>query len=85
MGMEFEAVNDSIEVEAFFGQHGMRPVRFIWQGKSRLIRQVTCTWNEKDGMLLKRYFSVSDGETLYELRFDSRSLRWHLTKVALEG
>ena len=80
-----EALDDPIEVEVHFGPRGMRPLWFAWQGRRRLVRQITCAWQERDGLLVHRYFTVSDGDTIYELRFDARALRWHLTKVALEG
>ncbi len=83
--MHVETLNDPIDVEAYFGQRGMRPVWFTGQGRRRPIRRVTYTWNERDGMLVHRCFSVTDGERLYELRFDLRALRWHLMKVALDG
>jgi len=83
--MHIEALDDPIEVEVHFGQHGMRPRWFVWQGRRRLIQAITCTWNERDGMLVHRCFSVRDGQALYELRFDARALRWFLTKIALAG
>ncbi len=81
--MDLEALSDSIDVEAHFTQRGMRPLAFVWQGRRRLVREVTCAWSERDGTLLHRCFAVTDGETCYELRFDPRALRWHLTKVAI--
>ena len=83
--MQFETLEDPIEVEVRFGHRGMRPVAFVWQGRRRPIRQVTSTWSERDGTLIHRCFSVTDGEAVYELRFDPRALRWQLTKVALDG
>ncbi len=83
--MQVETLDDPIEVEARFSQRGMRPVWFAWGGKRHAITAITCAWNERDGALVHRYFSVSDGEALYELRFDARALRWHLTNVALDG
>lgn len=83
--MEVQTLNDPIEVEAFFGLREVRPVWFIWQGKRRMIRAVTTTWSERDGFLIHRCFAVTDGDTLYELRFEGRALRWHLTCVSVAG
>jgi len=83
--MQIETLEDPIEVDVRFGARGMRPVGFVWQGRRRVIRDVTCAWSERDGMLVHRWFAVSDGHAVYELRFDARALRWHLMKVALEG
>jgi hypothetical protein len=81
--MHSEMLEDPIDVDVRFSQRGMRPLWFIWQGRRRVVREVTCAWHERDGALVHRCFSVSDGESLYELRFDARALRWHLMKVAL--
>ncbi len=81
--MHTEVLHDPIEVDVRFGSRGMRPLWFVWQGRRRVVREVTCAWSERDGALNYRCFSVSDGEALYELRFDARALRWHLMKVAL--
>jgi hypothetical protein len=85
--MQIEAIYDPVEVEVHFGQRGMRPIWFVWQGRRRPIREVTCAWSEREGTLLYyyRYFSVTDHEALYELRFDVRTLHWQLTKIALNG
>ncbi|MBI4597192.1 MAG: hypothetical protein HY737_02165 [Candidatus Omnitrophica bacterium] len=80
-----EELGELVEVEARFGTRGMRPVALVWQGRRRMIRQVTCVWSERDGVLLHRCFAVTDGQTLYELRFDTRALRWQLMKIASEG
>ena len=61
----------------------MRPVWFLWQGRRHTIHAVTCAWNERDGAIVHRCFSVTDGEAAYELQFDVRALRWTLTKVAV--
>ena len=81
--MHIETLNDPIEVDVRFSERGMRPLWFMWQGRRRVVREVTCAWSERDGALVHRWFSVSDGDTLHELRFDASSLRWHLMKVAL--
>lgn len=80
--MHMETLEDPIEVEARFGPRGMRPLWFLWQGRRRLVRMITSTWQERDGLLVHRCFSVSDGDACYELRFEVRSLRRHLTKIA---
>ena len=80
--MQFETLQEPVEVEVYFGHLGMRPVWFAWQGRRRVIREVTCAWSERDGAIVHRCFSDTDGEALYELRFDARAPRWQLTKIA---
>jgi hypothetical protein len=83
--MQVETLSDPIEVAVHFGPRGMRPVWFTWQGRRREVRAITGAWSERDGALVHRCFAVTDGQAVYELRFDVRSLRWHLTKIALVG
>jgi hypothetical protein len=83
--MPVEILSDPIEVTAHFGQRGMRPVWFAWQGRRREVRAVTGAWSERDGSVVHRCFAVTDGQAVYELRFDGRSLQWHLMKIALAG
>ncbi|HEX9780618.1 MAG TPA: hypothetical protein VGB20_05320 [bacterium] len=80
--MDTEIVNDSIEVGAQFGTGGLRPEWFVWQGRRRVIRQVTCAWREPDGGVSHRCFAVTDGVMTYELKLDLRTLRWRLTRVS---
>ena len=82
--MHVETLNEPIEVEVRFGPRGMRPLWFVWQGRRRPVRDVTAAWQERDGLLVHRYFAVTDGRQVYELRFDARALRWQLMKVALD-
>ena len=82
--MQIEEIQEPIEVEARFGPRGMRPLWFLWQGRRHEVREVTCAWSERDGLLVHRCFAVTDGTACYELRFDTRALRWQLTKVAVE-
>ena len=85
MFTQTETVNDPIEVGARFGSRGMRPVWFLWQGTRRTVREVTCAWSERDGAAVHRCFAVTDGHAFYELRFDTRALRWRLTAITLAG
>ncbi len=82
---QVEWIEEVVEVEARFTPRGMRPMAFVWQGRRRPVRQVTCVWTERDGQLVRRCFALTDGEAAYELRFEPRSLRWQLTRLALEG
>ena len=83
--MQIETLDEPIEVDVRFGPRGMRPLWFVWQGTRRTVRQVTSAWQEHDGLLIHRCFSVTDGEACYELRFDVRALRWSLKKIAFDG
>ncbi len=73
---------ERISVVASFGApYKMRPVRFNWAGRLHDIREVTYSWTTHEGTDMLYHFSVTDGGALYELCFNSSSLRWHLRGV----
>jgi hypothetical protein len=77
-------VGDCISVIASFEPpYRVKPVRFRWSGRSFEVREITYTWQTKEGCQVIYHFSVSDGKTLYELAFDTNSLLWRL--VCLEA
>ncbi len=60
---------------------GVRPVWLVWQGRKRVLREVTLRWQGKEGRATLAYFSVTDGMQLYELCLNTEQLAWRLTKV----
>jgi hypothetical protein len=75
-------VKETISVIASFGlPYKIRPLRFKWSGKLFEVKDITYTWQTKDGQTKCYHFSVSDGKTLYELSFDTTSLLWRMEKL----
>ena len=75
-------IGEPISVIASFGlPYRIRPVRFRWSGKLFEIRDITYSWQTREGQNRTYHFSVSDGQTLYELSFDTSSLVWKMEKV----
>jgi len=75
-------IGERISVIASFGRDsGIRPLRFIWSGRRIVIREVTYKWITKKGDRRIIYFSVTDGNTLYELSFDTVSTVWKIEEV----
>lgn len=73
---------ERISVVASFGApYKMRPVRFKWAGQLHDISDVTYIWTTVEGAEKLYHFSVTDGSTLYEICFNSSTLRWHLRGV----
>jgi hypothetical protein len=56
-------------------------VRFKWNKKLFEVKEITYTWQTKEGQNRTYHFSISDGKTLYELSFDTSSLLWRLEKL----
>ena len=75
-------VGETICVIASFGlPYKIRPLKFKWSGKLFEVREVTYLWKAKEGEKEIYHFSVSDGRSLYELTFDTRSLLWRIENL----
>ncbi|MCE5195355.1 MAG: hypothetical protein LLF28_07925 [Nitrospiraceae bacterium] len=75
-------IGETISVIASFGMSDkIRPLRFEWGGRQIDITDITYMWETKEGKDKLYHFSVTDGETLYELVFDSCSLVWKIEQV----
>ena len=75
-------IGETISVVASFGlPYKIKPLRFRWSGKLFEVKDVTYSWQTKEGLSKIHHFSISDGKTLYELSFDTFSLLWRLEKV----
>jgi hypothetical protein len=75
-------IGENISVMASFGlSYKIRPVRFKWNKRLFEVKEITYTWQTKEGQNRIYHFSISDGKTLYELSFDTSSLLWRLEKL----
>ena len=74
-----ESIDESVRVGVVFGgSPRVRPVWFIWNGRTVRVQAVTYTWQTREGRALVRHFSVTDGATLYELRYEPDQMGWRL-------
>ena len=75
-------IEDEITVMASFGKpYRIKPISFTWNGRTIEITEVTYTWKTKEGQKDLHHFSVTDGNTLFELTFDAVSLLWKIESV----
>ena len=75
-------INDDITVLVAFGMpFRVKPLSFTWSGRTIEITEVTYTWKTKEGQKDLHHFSVTDGNTLYELTFDAISLLWKIESL----
>ncbi len=59
----------------------IRPIWFEWRRQKRTIKEVTYSWQEKTGQATLLHYCVTDGETLYELVYDTTRQTWFLTGI----
>ena len=76
-------IDEPVTVGVVFDRGAVRPVWLAWQGRKRVLREVTLRWQGKEGRATLAYFSVTDGTHLYELCLNTEQLTWRLTKVEM--
>ncbi|MCL5021863.1 MAG: hypothetical protein M1497_00560 [Nitrospirae bacterium] len=75
-------VGEAVSVIASFSQvYRIKPLRFRWSGRLFEVKDITYVWKSKEGRNEIYHFSVSDGNSLYELSFHTESLLWRLEKL----
>ena len=75
-------VGQVVKVLAVFGDgRKLRPLRFLWNGRSCKVKEVTYIWDTFQGRERIQHFSVSDGTNVYELSYNTDSMVWRLEAV----
>ena len=75
-------IGERISVIASFALFDrIRPLRFKWSGRLFEVKDITYSWQTKEGQMNIYHFSVTDGNTLYELTFDPGSLIWRIENL----
>lgn len=75
-------IGDTISVLASFGMpYRIKPLKFRWSGRLFEVKEITYTWQTKEGERNIYHFSVTDGRTLCELTFDTGSMIWRIENL----
>jgi hypothetical protein len=76
-------IGEPIKVGAvFYEEKRIIPKWFVWQGRKYTIQRITFTWQVKEGSVTLYHFSVTDGNTLFEICYHPTTLRWHLMAIS---
>jgi hypothetical protein len=79
-----QKIREDIRVAVIFGPgSSIRPVWFDWRKRKHAVREITYSWQERQGEVTVIHFAVSDGAGLYELAYDIAGRTWSL--AALEA
>ena len=79
-------IGERIFVIAAFGRSiKLKPLRFTWSDRQVDIKDVTYEWTTSEGTNRLLHFSVTDGNTLYELSFNTNSILWRLEGVETDA
>lgn len=79
MATEFD---EAVTVGAVFSPGSIRPVWFTRQGRQVRIRELALTWKTREGSTYIFHFSVSDGQGVYELTYNTGTHAWRLAASA---
>lgn len=80
-----ERIREPIRVAVVFGPgKTIRPVWFEWRQRKHTICQTTYRWKDRIGDDLRLHFSVTDGEALYELVYNTSDQCWTLLNLQSE-
>lgn len=73
-------INEQIKVLAVFDKM-IKPVKFKWKGRVYPVKEVTYTWTTREGSAPVVHFSVSDGDSLFELSYNQSTMKWSIEKA----
>jgi|SRR5208337_1304812 len=76
------SLNESVSVSAVFSSGAVKPVWFSRKGKQIQIEEIALVWKTREGSTPILHFSVTDGQGLYELRYNTVTLSWRLAACA---
>jgi len=77
-----EIIDEQISVIASFEpSYKIRPIKFLWGKRAFAIKEITYCWKSSEGKTVIHHFSVTDGNTLYQISFNPASLLWRLNSL----
>jgi hypothetical protein len=74
--------DEPIEVEAIFEKGKITPLWFNFGGIRHNIKEVTYRWQDRKGQEILYYFSVSDGEEVFQIYLSNKTLTWKLITIS---
>ena len=77
-----QKIREYIRVAAIFGPGPkIRPIWFDWKRQKHTVREVTYHWRNRTGNDLILHYSVTDGNALYELVYNTTEQVWVLESI----
>jgi hypothetical protein len=76
-----DALNEKIEVLAYFKNARIFPKSFTWNDRQYPVEKITYNWQERLGSAQVNYFSVIAAGQIYQISFNNSTFRWQLDKL----
>jgi len=75
-------LGEAVKVGVVFFRGDVKPVWFSRNAATQItIRKVAFTWKTREGSALILHFSVTDGQGLYEICYNTETLQWWVEKA----
>jgi len=83
--MTMERIKAPIRIATIFTPgRQIKPVWFDWHNRKHTILETSYVWKEKHGDATLLHFSVSDGEALYELVYNTNDHSWTIDGIEVK-
>lgn len=80
-----ERIKEQIRIATIFTPGRLiKPVWFDWHNRKHTILETTYHWKEQTGAATLLYFSVTDGEALYDLVYNTLDQSWLLNGIEVK-
>ena len=76
--MRVEDIGEPVEVLAVCSGGSIRPLRFVWSGRTYRVDTVNAHWQDRSGAGYSLHYSVQSGDETYLLRFAGADVQWWL-------
>jgi hypothetical protein len=80
-----ERIKEPIRIATIFTPgRQLKPVWFEWHNRKHSILETTYHWKEQAGAATLLHFSVTDGEALYDLVYNTLDQSWLLNGIEVK-
>lgn len=80
-----ERIKEQIRIATIFTPGRLiKPVWFDWHNRKHTILETTYHWKEQTGAVTLLHFSVTDGEALYDLVYNTLDQSWLLNGIEVK-
>ena len=80
-----ERIKEQIRIATIFTPGRLiKPVWFDWHNRKHTILETTYHWKEQTGAATLLHFSVTDGEALYDLIYNTLDQSWLLNGIEVK-
>ena len=82
--MNIEEIGEPIRVLASFSGGGIKPLRFIWSGRTYKISRINGQWIDRGDGGYRLHYSVQAGGQTYYLHFAGSEVQWWLDQTIVD-